>query len=221
MNDQSTTERFSDYDKHYYAPDSSVRIMPGLSRTIAAHMHGAILDIGTGDGLKLVQLLELADIGTIEKVIVCEPSPMYETAKRNLARFPFVSVNKTPFAELETKHCFDMVLMFEVIEHIYDTAKAISDIKELMKPGAQFIGSTPNRPVFRLNCLLTGHDDPTHVSEMNVKELRALLGKYFNQCTLKGFLPLAFLFRKFPILDVINRYFPPQLSRTVYFFCGG
>jgi 2-polyprenyl-3-methyl-5-hydroxy-6-metoxy-1,4-benzoquinol methylase len=219
MNDQSTVERFSDYDKHYYAPESSVRIMPGLARSIAAGLRGDILDIGTGDGLKLVQLLELADIEKIDNVVVCEPSPMYKAAKKNLEQFPFVSVVKTPFAELATKGRFDVVLMFEVIEHIDDTVQAVSDIKTLLKPGGEFIGSTPNRPVFRLNCLLTGHDDPTHVSEMNVKELRLLLRRFFRHCTLKGFLPLAFLFRKFPKLDAINRRFPPSLSRTVYFFC--
>jgi SAM-dependent methyltransferase len=182
-------------------------------------MHGMILDIGTGDGLKLVQLLDLADQTTIKKVIVCEPSPMFEIAKKNLERFPFVSVVKSSFTELALEHHFDVVIMFEVIEHIYDTAKAVSEIKNLLIPGGSFIGSTPNRPLFRLNCLLTGHDDPTHVSEMNIPELKTLLGNHFKTCVLKGFFPFAFLFRKFPKLDIINRRYPPSLSRTVYFFC--
>lgn len=220
MSDSSTTERFSNYDKHYYAPDSSMRIMPGLTRMIARSLQGNVLDIGTGDGLKLVQLLETADTSKIDKVVVCEPSPMHEAARKNLARFPFVTVTQTPFSDITERGYFDTIMMYEVIEHIYDTDTAVGEIKALLKPDGCFLGSTPNRPIFRLNALLTRHDDPTHVSEMTVGELQQLLGKHFSTTILKGFLPLAFIFRTFPKLDIINRFYPPHLSRTVYFFCA-
>ena len=38
---------------------------------------------------------------------------------------------------------YDLVIIFNVLEHVYDTSNAINEIKKILKPGGKIIGATP------------------------------------------------------------------------------
>ncbi|MEW5946804.1 MAG: class I SAM-dependent methyltransferase [bacterium] len=73
---------------------------------------------------------------------------------------------------------FDAVVSFEVIEHAADTARFVGEIHRVLRPGGTFIGSTPNglRPGKERQ-----KENPDHVSEMSLDQLRGVLGEKFER----------------------------------------
>mgnify|MGYP000054785481 CR=1 FL=1 len=60
-------------------------LLPGtIYNNITRHIKGRILDIGTGDGHKLKNIIKGADFNTIKQVVAIEPSPVYKKARENL-----------------------------------------------------------------------------------------------------------------------------------------
>ncbi len=78
---------------------------------------------------------------------------------------------------------FDVVVSFEVIEHILDYRKYLTEVKRVLKPGGVAILSSPNRifsspdahPVSR-----------GHIKEFSAQEFKNLLSEYFSRLTMYG-----------------------------------
>lgn len=79
---------------------------------------------------------------------------------------------------------YDLVLMIEVLEHLKEPEKAISEIKKLA-PMAIF--SVPNEPWFSLLSLFSGSyirtkgKHPDHINFWNNKSFKRLLLKYYHK----------------------------------------
>ena len=100
--------------------------------------------------------------------------------RRNNLQFKVMDV-----CDLKFRDCtFDMVTSFQVIEHLRDYKKHLSEVKRVLKPKGIFIISTPNKnitspsgekPVF-----------PYHKKEFYPNELYALLSSFFGEVKVMG-----------------------------------
>jgi SAM-dependent methyltransferase len=126
------------------------------------------LDAGCGTGLNLRNLPAGStgiDINPRNVAIIQRRLPRQHVVLGDVEAMPFED------------GAFATVLCTEVLEHVPDTAKAISEIRRVLKPGGTFIGSTPAKsPVWRLRFLSSTcpHDEPFH-NEYTTEELRAML----------------------------------------------
>ncbi|MFH1201766.1 MAG: class I SAM-dependent methyltransferase [Candidatus Omnitrophota bacterium] len=79
---------------------------------------------------------------------------------------------------------FDTVVSLEVIEHIQDQKKYLSEMLRVLKPGGLYIGSTPNKkpPSLRRGQIF----NPNHINELTIEEYRQLLSSYFTQVDIYG-----------------------------------
>lgn len=90
------------------------------------------------------------------------------------ARYPRVQALQGNLAQLPLPDAsVDVVVNFQVIEHLWDQAQFIAECARVLRPGGQLLVSTPNRITFS-----PGRDtpiNPFHTRELNADELTALL----------------------------------------------
>jgi len=90
------------------------------------------------------------------------------------ARYPRVAIRHGNLAELPLPDAsVDVVVNFQVIEHLWDQAQFVSECFRVLRPGGVFLVSTPNRITFS-----PGRDtplNPFHTRELNAAELTELL----------------------------------------------
>jgi len=75
------------------------------------------------------------------------------------------------------KNTFDIVVAFQLIEHLRDPLRFIEEIKRVLKPGGVFILATPNKRVTSLGDSSLGDSRPIcpfHEKEFDALELRNL-----------------------------------------------
>jgi SAM-dependent methyltransferase len=89
-------------------------------------------------------------------------------------RYPRVQVMTANLAALPMPDaCVDVVVNFQVIEHLWDQPQFITECLRVLRPGGLLAISTPNRITFT-----PGSDvplNPFHTRELNAAELRELL----------------------------------------------
>ncbi len=199
------------------------KISLDLLAVIKSYIKGRILDIGTGDGSKLAFILKDSNF---KEVVALEP----DSAKIASAEKLFGVNNKIELINLDLENFsqkvgrFDVVTMFEVIEHMHFSLldKYLRKIKELLVDGGVIIISSPNRYIYRLICNI-GLDspEPTHMSEMNWLELRNFMRCYFKEQFFKGVFPGMSIARRHSLLyesfSILNKNFAhPAISRAIY-----
>lgn len=219
---KKTFDKYKNYDKFYELPSSSMLFPPFIHKKIIKLLEGDILDIGGATGEKLINLLNKADYNKIHSITLIEPSPLYKEAIKNLKGFKRVKIHNKELKDmLRINKRYDVILFFEIIEHLEFPETAIKDLKRILKPNGILILSTPNKYIYHfLRHLKKEQIDPTHISEMTCKELETLMEKNFKISHFYGFFPLMFIIRKYPKLDIINKIYRKFkcLSRTIYVF---
>ena len=90
------------------------------------------------------------------------------------ARYPRVEMRHGNLAELPLPDgAVDVVVNFQVIEHLWDQAQFVAECLRVLRPGGVLMMSTPNRITFS-----PGRDtpiNPFHTRELNAAELTELL----------------------------------------------
>ncbi|MGD9618597.1 MAG: class I SAM-dependent methyltransferase [Mycolicibacterium sp.] len=90
------------------------------------------------------------------------------------ARYPRVDIRQGNLAELPLPtSSVDVVVNFQVIEHLWDQAQFVAECLRVLRPGGVLLISTPNRITFS-----PGRDTPVnpfHTRELNADELTDLL----------------------------------------------
>jgi SAM-dependent methyltransferase len=90
------------------------------------------------------------------------------------SRYPRVQVVAANLASLPVPDSsMDVVVNFQVIEHLWDQPQFITECLRVLRPGGLLMMSTPNRITFT-----PGSDTPVnpfHTRELNAAELRELL----------------------------------------------
>jgi 2-polyprenyl-3-methyl-5-hydroxy-6-metoxy-1,4-benzoquinol methylase len=97
----------------------------------------SVVDIGCGAGSFLDNIRGMAS-----KIVAIEPTPLYH---KDLVLKGYEHFSSTLAALKVYSENFDCAFTFQVIEHVSDPVKFISEIRNLIKPGGKIILSTPNK----------------------------------------------------------------------------
>ncbi len=103
--------------------------------------------------------------------------------------FHVIDGSHLPFAD----GSFDMVVSFQVIEHISDEAGYLTEIKRVLTKNGRALFTTPNAEI-RIPCGKKPFN-PFHVREFSAGELRELLQKYFAPVEIQGLFAVDELYR--------------------------
>lgn len=148
-----------------------------LQRSIKAYheakkyVKGNALEIGTGSGYGLKEISPLVDkLTTVDKFEVDVDFSQYDNVE-------FIQMT-VPTLKFED-NTFDTVFSFQVIEHIQDDKEYLKEISRVLKPGGQFICTTPN-----IKTSLSRN--PWHIREYTKDELKDLMLNYFGSVDTKG-----------------------------------
>lgn len=109
-----------------------------------------ILDVGAGEG---VWLSQFAKFTSPENVFATEYDPQQVVDMRDpnsglmtSSRIPEQNIINCPAERLDfPDNMFDIVFSHEVLEHVQDDRKAVSEAIRVLKPGGKFVVFTPNR----------------------------------------------------------------------------
>jgi ubiquinone/menaquinone biosynthesis C-methylase UbiE len=153
-----------------------------------------VLDAGCGTGLNLRHLPRGSvglDINPRNLDVVRARVPGCQPVLGDLEAMPF------------TDGTFGTVLCSEVLEHVPDAARALSEIRRVLRPGGVLIGSVPARSwIWRLRFLSTTcpRDEPFH-NEYTTDEVQRML---------RGFhvLKLGYSLLRFNVLFVARKPAP-------------
>ena len=134
-----------------------------------------VLDAGCGEGFGTQTLADVA----AEVVGVDYSESAIESCKRtwNKPNLRFECVNLAEDHTLVDQ--FDLVLNFQVLEHIEDERPFLEGLKRRVAADGQLMLTTPN-------ILMTFSENPYHVREYTTAELQTLLGTVFSSVDVQG-----------------------------------
>lgn len=145
---------------------------PGVAPAQAA-IRGAelrVLDLGCGTGYGAA---ELAAAGL--QVVGLDRVRPAQRARKAGARFVCGDLERLPFACAR----FDRIVSFQVVEHLADPSRYLSEMARMLRPGGSALVTTPNR-------LQSDGENPYHLREYSAEELAELLSRQFERVELRG-----------------------------------
>jgi SAM-dependent methyltransferase len=133
-----------------------------------------VLDLGCRDGTLTQAYLEGNEIVGVD----ADRDALVEAARLGI---------ETRWADLDrpldfAEATFDVVVAGELLEHLRDPQRVVSEINRVLRPGGTFVASVPN--AYRLKgrlLFLFGRppeNDPTHLQMFSAADVRALLSRF-------------------------------------------
>jgi len=154
------------------------RILEKALETLALPANARVLEVGAGTGGNIALLQRF---GTVSAV---EPNPRAQhwlAAKTGLAAIDCTLPDTTPLRGMQ----FDLIAMFDVLEHIEDAVGALATLASHLSVGGRFLLTVPAHPF-----LWSAHDESLHhfrrynrktlSSTANAAGLKIIQLRYFN-----------------------------------------
>jgi SAM-dependent methyltransferase len=138
-----------------------------------------VLDAGCGAGYGAAELAEVA--GWVVGADIAAEA--IDFARQNYRRHNLLFERACCAALPHRPGSFDLVVAFEVIEHLANWRELVLEARRLLAPGGQFVVSTPNRLYYNESRGQQG-PNPFHVHEFEFREFRAELETVFPQVLL-------------------------------------
>ncbi|MCX6762602.1 MAG: class I SAM-dependent methyltransferase [Candidatus Moranbacteria bacterium] len=135
---------------------------------------GSILEVGAGHGTFCQEMMSRK---IFEEVIAVEPvASQAKTCESKGIRTINSTIEKIKFNK---KDLFDVVVNFEVMEHLFSPKGFISNCQKFFKKGGLFIFTLPNGKGFDISTLgkLSDSVDHEHLNYFNPKSIELLLNK--------------------------------------------
>src|SRR5688500_4300916 len=138
------------------------------------YVKGDVLEVGCGEGRGIDLLIRQARSFTaVDKI-----KPVIEKLQKKHPTARLMSMNIPPLTGL-ADNAYDLVLSFQVIEHIRNDELFLEEIHRVLKPGGKVLLTTPNRK-------LSLTRNPWHIREYLPGELQTLARKFFDHVDMKG-----------------------------------
>ncbi len=135
-----------------------------------------VLDIGCGSGYGSYILSTLGEAKKVYALDISESSILYAKNKYAQKKIDFQIDNAETLLTIHNKK-IDIAISFELIEHLYNQEKFLSQVRRVLKEGGIFFVSTPNKFTYE-------KDNPFHVKEFYPIEFSRLLKKFFKNINL-------------------------------------
>lgn len=169
----------------YYYEKDSLKVNVSTTRykfSLPFVRDKVVLDIGCGarKGPWIISDTTLRVVGTdisYDAISYC----LRNWSKNNIS-YLVSDVGDLPFRN----GSFDVVISFEVIEHIDDYRMYLSEVYRVLKEKGIFIISTPNRPVASPSGTFS---NPDHLREFDLGEFENILYQRFPEITIYGQFP--------------------------------
>lgn len=133
-----------------------------------------VLDAGCGAGYGSAELANTASAVTGIDISADAIAHATENYARPNLQFQQAGAAQLPFADAS----FDLVVAFEVIEHLSDWEQLIAEARRVLSPGGQFVVSTPNKAYYAETRRLSG-PNPFHEHEFEFAEFQEALQRHF------------------------------------------
>jgi len=138
------------------------------------YIKGDVLEIGCGEGRGLSLLANDATTYTaIDKI-----QEVIDKLSKEYPKVKFIQTNIPPLGDL-ADNSFDVVISFQVIEHIKKDKEYLKEIHRVLKPGGKAIITTPN-------IKMTLSRNPWHIREYTADQLTKLAKEVFEKVEMKG-----------------------------------
>jgi ubiquinone biosynthesis O-methyltransferase len=133
-----------------------------------------VLDAGCGAGYGSAELAEVAE--RVTGIDIAPEAVEYARAHYPLHNVAFeqASCTQLPYAD----GAFDLVVAFEVIEHLENWREFLQEVRRVLAPAGQLIVSTPNR-LYYTESRGTQGANPFHVHEFDFEEFTQELKQFF------------------------------------------
>jgi SAM-dependent methyltransferase len=129
-----------------------------------------VLDLGCGSGYGAHELSYAA--GSLVAVDRVRPDP---ASRAGNARFVRADIAGLPIAPAS----FDLVVSFQVIEHLEDPTVYLDAMARLARPGGTVLITTPN-------ILTSDRVNPFHIHEYESDELKGIIEAHFGDVEMRG-----------------------------------
>lgn len=133
--------------------------------TAAGEVSGDILEIGCGEGYGIKWLAPKAK----RYVALDKHIPVNQ---KNFEQVEFIQTEVPWLKEMQSNQ-FDVVICFQLIEHIQEDNILLSEIFRVLKPGGKLLMTTPNRS-------MTLSRNPYHIREYDTIEFRKFICQSFE-----------------------------------------
>lgn len=136
---------------------------------------GKLLDIGSAIGI-FIEALNQNE--TLFEITCCDISK--EACDELKEKYPKYKVLNDNFLHIDSSNKFDIISMWDTLEHIVDQNMLLKKIHHLLEEDGIFIFSTPNTNSFEWQIAKEKHVQllpPGHVNLMNEKNINILLEK--------------------------------------------
>jgi len=137
-----------------------------------------VLDLGCGAGYGTAELASRARLA-----IGIDLAPEAIAHARSAYALPntaFVPASATALPFLDGS--FELVIAFEVIEHLDDWRALLAEARRVLHAGGFFLVSTPNKEYYTHSRGASG-PNPFHAHEFEFEEFRHALAEFFPHCT--------------------------------------
>jgi O-antigen biosynthesis protein len=136
-----------------------------------------VLDLACGEGYGSALLARSAD--SVVGIDIDRQAVHHARAKYAGSNVHFVVGSIT---EIPLSGRFDVIVCFEVLEHINEQDRLLSEVKRLLKPEGLLVISTPNKSEYRK----LAPANPFHLKELDFDEFRTLLARFFDHAQFLG-----------------------------------
>jgi SAM-dependent methyltransferase len=138
------------------------------------YIHGDVLEVGCGEGRGIGLILDrVKSFTAVDKI-----KPVIDDLRKRYPKGRFLSMNIPPLTGIGD-NVYDVVVSFQVIEHIHNDLLYLKEIHRVLKPGGIAVLTTPNRS-------MSLSRNPWHIREYLPGELEALAKKVFARVQMKG-----------------------------------
>lgn len=171
-----------------------------------------ICDLGSRDGALVEDFVTNNEVWCVD----FDQLALDHLAKKYKVKTINLDLNQPDWALPESY--FDIVLLSEVLEHLYYPELILEKIAKILKPGGVLLGTVPNAFSLKNRVRLflakkqnTPLSDPTHINHFSYHELKLLLSRNFKEVDL-----LPIIQKKYFWLTKIS---PNLFSFMLFFVC--